>query len=180
MHTHRYSFPRTLKIPSASHNALQQLTIPLKIDCSHFFLYRKTIILYWKWMLKHYLWMELVHSLKIQLWCIYLYSCSPHRVSRKLWTLAQSKPYHEKPFNQGLLQSQGVQSQGALYPIQTILTIAARISFSSFVRVSTRQLVANFLPKGISSTFNFHESIEPDGTRTRNLTHRKGAPYQLS
>ena len=42
--------------------------------------------------------------------------------------------------NQGLLQP-----QGELYPIQTILTITAGISSSSFVRVSTRQLAASSL-----------------------------------
>ena len=61
----------------------------------------------------------------------------------------QTMPW--ETINQGLLQP-----QGELYPI---LTIAAWISSSSFVRVSTRQLTVSFLSKGISSTLNFHESI---------------------
>ena len=77
--------------------------------------------------------------------------------------------------NQGLLQP-----QGELYPIQTILSIAAGISSSSFVRVSTRQLAVTSLSKGISSTLNFHESNSTNGTRTRNLSHPKRAPYRLS
>ena len=77
--------------------------------------------------------------------------------------------------NQGLLQP-----QGELYPIQTILSIAAGISSSSFVRVSTRQSAVHSLSKGISSTLNFHESIGTDRTRTRNLSHPKRAPYRLS
>ena len=68
--------------------------------------------------------------------------------------------------NQGLLQP-----QGELYPIQTILTIAAGISSLSFVRVSTRQLAVSSLSKGISSTLNFHKSNGTDRTRTRNLSH---------
>ena len=56
--------------------------------------------------------------------------------------------------NQGLLQP-----QGELNPIQTILTIAAGISSSSFVRVSTRQLAVGSLSKGISSTLNFTRAM---------------------
>ena len=53
-----------------------------------------------------------------------------------LTTMAQDKTIPWENINQGLLQP-----QGELYPIQTILTIAARVSSSSFVRVCTRQLV---------------------------------------
>ena len=58
--------------------------------------------------------------------------------------------------------------------------IAAGISSSSFERVSTRQLAVSSLSEGISSTLNFHKSIGTDGTQTRNLSHPKQAPYQLS
>ena len=85
------------------------------------------------------------------------------------------QPIPWETINQGLLQP-----QGELYPNQTILTIAAGISSSSFVRVSTRQLAVSSLSKGISSTLNFHESNGTDGTRTRNLSHRERAPYRLS
>ena len=77
--------------------------------------------------------------------------------------------------NRGLLQP-----QGKLYLFRPYLIIAARISSSSFVRVSTRQLAVSSLSKGISSTLNFHESIGTDGTRTCNLSHPKRAPYRLS
>ena len=49
-----------------------------------------------------------------------LYRCS-------LTTVAQSKPYHEKPFNQRLLQP-----QGELYPIQTIINHCSRDQLLQF------------------------------------------------
>ena len=71
--------------------------------------------------------------------------------------------------NQGLLQP-----QGDLYPIQTIFNHPSwGNSSSSFVPVSTRQLAASSLSKGISSTLNFHESIGTDRPWTRNLSHPK-------
>ena len=51
-------------------------------------------------------------------------------------------------------------------------TIAAGISSSSFVQVSTRQLAVSSLSKGISSTLSFYESIGTDRTQTRNLSER--------
>ena len=59
------------------------------------------------------------------------------------------------------------------------LTIAAGISSSSFVRVSTRQLAVSSLSKGILSSLNFHESIGTDGTRTRNLSHLKASAVSI-
>ena len=58
-------------------------------------------------------------------------------------------------------------NQGLLQPNSDHIksTIAARISSSSFVWVSARQLAATSLSKGISSTLNFHKSIGTDGTQ---------------
>ena len=95
-----------------------------------------------------------------------LYRCS-------LTTVAQDKPYHEKPLIRDCFK-------GRCTLFRPYSTIAAGISSSSFVRVSTRQLAVSSLSKGISSTLNFHESIGTDGTQTRNLSHPKRAPYQLS
>ena len=97
-----------------------------------------------------------------------LYRCS-------LTTVAQDKPYHEKPFIRDCFNH-----KGSCTLFRPYLTIAAGISSSSFVRVSTRQLAVSSLSKGISSTLNFHERIGTDGTRTRNLSHPKRAPYRLS
>ena len=76
-----------------------------------------------------------------------------------LTTMAQDKPYHEKPLIRDCCNH-----KGSCTLFRPYLTIAARIS-SSFVRVSTRQLAGKSLSKGISSTLNFHESISTDGTR---------------
>ena len=70
--------------------------------------------------------------------------------------------------------------KGSCTLFRPFLTIAARISSSSFVWVSTRQSAVSSLSKGISSTLNFHESTGTDGTRTRSLSHPKRAPYRLS
>ena len=43
-----------------------------------------------------------------------------------LTAVAKSKPYHEKPFNQRLLQP-----QGALYPIQTIINRYQLLEFGT-------------------------------------------------
>ena len=85
-----------------------------------------------------------------------LYRCSQT-------TVAQDKPYHEKPLIRDCFNH-----KGSCTLFRPYLTIAAVISSSSFVRVSTRQLAASSLSKGISSTLNFHESIGTEGTRTRN------------
>ena len=90
-----------------------------------------------------------------------LYRCS-------LTNVAQDKPYHEKLFIRDCFNH-----KGSCTLFRPYLTIAAGISSSSFVQVSTRQLAVSSLLKGISSTLNFHESIGTDGTRTRNLTHPK-------
>ena len=37
-------------------------------------------------------------------------------------------------------------------------TIASRISYQSFIQISTKQLIVSSLAKGISSTLNFHKS----------------------
>ena len=88
--------------------------------------------------------------------------CIPHGLSTLyrclLTTVAQSKPYHEKPFDQGLLQP-----QGALYPIQTIINHSSRTSSSSFIRISTRQLAVSSLSKGILSTLNFTRALDLTG-----------------
>ena len=97
-----------------------------------------------------------------------LYRCS-------LTTVAQDKPNHEKPLIRDCFNH-----KGSCTLFRPYLTIAAGISSSSFVRVSTRQLAVNSLSKRISSTLNFHESIGNDGTRTRNLSHPKRAPYRLT
>ena len=96
-----------------------------------------------------------------------------HRCS--LTTVAEDKSYNEK-----LLIRDCRNHKGSCTLFWPYLTIAAGISSSSFVRVSTRQLAVSSLSKGISSTLNFHESIGTDGTRTRNLRHPKRAPYQYS
>ena len=53
-----------------------------------------------------------------------------------LTTVAQSKPYREKPFNQGLLQP-----QGALYPIQTIIPSHLEFRTSFHQTISSAFLV---------------------------------------
>ena len=63
-----------------------------------------------------------------------LYRCS-------LTTVAQTKPYHEKPFNQGLLQP-----QGALYSFQTIINHRSRNQINS-----PGQSVTLSLPCGVIS-----------------------------
>ena len=98
-----------------------------------------------------------------------LYKCS-------LATVAQDKPYHEKP------TGTAATTRGAVPCLfRPYLTTATGISSSSFVQVSTRQLAVSFLSKGISSTLNFHESIiGTDGTQTRNFSHPKQTLYRLS
>ena len=88
-----------------------------------------------------------------------LHTCS-------LTTLAHDKPYHKKPLIRDCCNHK--RSCTVFRPYQTI---AAGISSSSFVRVSTRQLAASSLSKGISSTPNFQESNGTGGTRTSNLSH---------
>ena len=97
-----------------------------------------------------------------------LYRCS-------LTTVAQDKPYHEKPLIRDCYNH-----KGSCTLIRPYLIIAVGIRSSSFVRVSTRQLAVSSLSKGISSTLNFHDSIDTDGTRTRNLLPTKRASYRLS
>ena len=57
----------------------------------------------------------------------------------------QDKPYHEKPLIRDCCNH-----KGSCIPYRQCYTIAARISSSSFVRVSTRQLAVSSLSKGIS------------------------------
>ena len=76
-----------------------------------------------------------------------LYRCS-------LTTVAQDKPYHEKPLIRDCFNQ-----KGSCTLFRPYLTIAAGISSSSFVRVSTRKLAVSPFSKGISSTLNFHERI---------------------
>ena len=66
-----------------------------------------------------------------------------------LTTVAQDKPYHEKPLIRDCFNHKGSCTQYIPY-----LTIADGISSSSFVRVSTRQLAVSSLSKGISSTLS--------------------------
>ena len=66
----------------------------------------------------------------------------------------KDKPYHEKPLIRDCFNL-----KGSCTLFRPYVTIAAGISPSSFVRVSTRQLAVSSLSKGISSTLNFHESI---------------------
>ena len=80
-----------------------------------------------------------------------LYRCS-------LTTMAQDKPYHEKSLIRDCFNH-----KGSCTLFRPYLTIAAGISSSSFVRLSTRQLAVSSLSKGISSALNFHESIGTDG-----------------
>ena len=88
--------------------------------------------------------------------------CIPHGLSTlyrcSLTTVAQSKPFHEKPFYQGLLQP-----QRALNPIQTIITIAAGISSSSFEGVSTRQLEVSSLSKEFQAHLIFTSASDLKG-----------------
>ena len=93
----------------------------------------------------------------------------------QMFTIAQDKLYHEK-----LLIRDCCNHKGSCTLFRPYLTIAAGISSSSFERVSTRQLAMSSLSKGISSTLNFHESIETVGTRIRILSHGERAPYRLS
>ena len=88
-----------------------------------------------------------------------------------LTTVAQDKPYHKKPFSgtaTTIIRKVVPYSDHIHYS-----TIIASISFSSFLRVSTRQFAVSSLSKGISSILNFHESIRTDGTRSCKLTHQK-------
>ena len=67
-----------------------------------------------------------------------------------LTTVAQDKPHHEKPLIRDCFNH-----KGSCTLFKPYLTIAAGISSSSFVRVSTRQLAVSSLSKGISSTIFF-------------------------
>ena len=71
----------------------------------------------------------------------------------------QTIPCYEKPLIRDCCNRKGSCTQFLSY-----LTIAAGISSSSFVWVSTKQLAVSSLSKGISSTLKFHESIGTDGT----------------
>ena len=97
-----------------------------------------------------------------------LYRCS-------LITVAQDKPYHEKPLNGDCCNH-----KGSCTPIKPYLNIAAEISSSSFVRVSERQLAVSSLSKGISSTLNFMRALVLTGlelatSRTQNERRIDGA-----
>ena len=59
-----------------------------------------------------------------------------------LTTMAQDKPYHEKP-----LLRDCCNHKGSCTLFRSYLTIAARISSSSFVQVSTRQLTVSSCPR---------------------------------
>ena len=83
---------------------------------------------------------------------VILYRCS-------LTTLAEDKPYRENLLIRNCCNHKENCTLFRLY-----LTIAAGISSSSFVRISTRQLAVSSLFKGISSTLNFHESIGRGGS----------------
>ena len=96
-----------------------------------------------------------------------LYRCS-------LITVAHDT-YHEK-----LLIRDCCNHKGSCTLFKPYSAIAAGISSSSFVRVSTRQLAVSSLSKEITSTLNFHKSNGTDGSRTRNLSHSKRAPYRFS
>ena len=74
-----------------------------------------------------------------------LYICS-------LTTMAQDKPYHEKPLIRDCCNHKG---GGGCTLFRPYITIASGISSSSFIRVSTKQLAVSSLSKGISSTLNF-------------------------
>ena len=80
-----------------------------------------------------------------------------------LTTLAQDKPYHEKPIFRDCCNHKGRCTLFRPY-------LTAGISSSSFVGVSTRQSAVSSLSKGLSSTLNFHESICTDGTWVREVT----------
>ena len=92
-----------------------------------------------------------------------------------LTIMAQDEAYHEKPFTRDCCNH-----KGSCTLFRPYLTIAAGISSSNFIWVSTRQLAVSSLSKGISSTLNFNESIGTDRTQTQNLSLPKGAPYRLS
>ena len=97
--------------------------------------------------------------------------------------------------HQGLLHP-----ERELYPILTIFNwsqpgSATRVSYTfvilcslgtlyrwslSFLWVSMRLLAASSLPKGISSTLDFHKNISADGIRTRNLSQPKAKLHRLS
>ena len=91
-----------------------------------------------------------------------LYRCS-------LTTLAQDKPYPEKPL---------IRDCCNLYPIQDIFNHRSQdqlLQFrTSFYKTISSEFQGNFKP------LNFQECIYTDRTWTRNLSHPKQAPYWLS
>ena len=89
--------------------------------------------------------------------------------------MAQDIPFHEIPLIRDCCNH-----QGSCTLVNPYLIIAAVISSSNFIQVSTRQLAVSSLSKGISRTLNSHNSTDIDRTQTRNLSHRKQALYRLS
>ena len=89
-----------------------------------------------------------------------LYRCLPT-------TMEQDIPFHEIPFNQGLLQL-----QGELYPSQPIFNHRSQDQLLEFCASFYRQLVVNSLSKGNSSTLNFNQSTGTN-SNSRNLSHHK-------
>ena len=73
--------------------------------------------------------------------------CIPHGLSTlyrySLTTVAQSKPYHQKPFNQGLLHP-----QGALYRIQTIINQRSQDQLLEFRTSFHKTISSEFLVQG--------------------------------
>ena len=86
--------------------------------------------------------------------------------------MAQEIPSHEKP----LLRDCCNHKRNCTL-VSPHLTIAAGISSSSFV--SMGKLTESSLPKEISSTPIFHESICTDGTRTRNHIPKASVSIEL-
>ena len=100
-------------------------------------------------------------SCKIVSSSFYIYSFLDTLYKCSLTTVAQDRPYHEKP-----LISNCCNHKGSCTLFRPRSKIADETS-SSIVWVSMRQLAVSSLFKGISSTFNFHQSTGTDGTRTQ-------------
>ena len=73
--------------------------------------------------------------------------------------------------NFNIILSSHQPDKGMVHQTGHINTIAARVSFLSFVRVSTWQIAV--WPKKISSTLNFHESIGIDRTQIQDVLHHR-------
>ena len=75
-----------------------------------------------------------------------------------LTTMAQDKPYQEKPLNRDYYNH-----NGSCTMFRPYLTIAAGISSSSFVRVSTRQLAVSSCPREFQAHSIFTRALELTG-----------------